>query len=277
MIAVLASLALSVSAALAPLSAAPIAAMPAAQLDQQLSLLQQKPAIGDRIEALSQLFLGTPYVEFPLGEGGSGPEPQARFRLDGVDCQTFVETVLALANSGSLSQAQALLDDIRYAQLPPTFGHRNHFTEAQWLPSLTQKGYLHDEVPAIDVSAPTAHLELSRARWSQVPALSRLAAADIPEGRFPIRYLRGAELVRRQKSVEPGTVLLVVREPDPKKVVRVSHMGLVVRCGTGRCVRHASSAQRRVVEEELSAYVERMGAGQKWRVEGYGLYAPVAR
>ena len=38
-----------------------------------------------------------PYGDYPLGEG-SGVEPQPRWRVDQVDCQTFVETVLAMAD-----------------------------------------------------------------------------------------------------------------------------------------------------------------------------------
>jgi Protein of unknown function (DUF1460) len=261
--------------ALPLLAAAPISSLSSDQLDQQLASIQHVPNIGDRVDAVSKLFLGAPYVDFPLGEGGSGPEPQDRFRLDGVDCQTYVETVLALINARNTGHAKAILDDIRYAKEPYSFATRNHFTEAQWLPSLTDKGYLRDEVPAIDGRAPSTALILVRDRWSQVSFLKRLEPAEIPEGRFPIKYLTSAELRKHAGSIEPGSVILVVREADPKRIVRVSHMGFVVRGAQGISVRHASSVERKVVEEPLGSYLTRMGEMKKWKVEGYGLYMPL--
>ncbi len=257
------------------LVSAPIAGMSDDQLDQQLASVAQHP-IGDRIDALSALFVGTPYVEQPLGEGGTGPEPQARWRLDGVDCQTFVETVLALANAKSTAHAKALLDDIRYSQEPFTFAHRNHFTEAQWLPSNLQKGYLSDEVIGLDGRAPSADLVLKRAKWSQVPGLERLKEADIPEGKFTIRYLTPAGLRAHVANIETGTVILVVRAADPKRVVRVSHMGFVLRGPHGIFVRHATSGpEHKVIDEGLGAYLLRMQSFKKWPVVGFGLAQPL--
>jgi Protein of unknown function (DUF1460) len=257
------------------LAAAPILDLTPQQLDEKLAEVQATPNVGDRIDAVSRLFLGLPYTAFPLGEGGQKPEPQPRFRLDGVDCQTYVETVLALVNAGSRAKAELVLDDIRYWKEPISFANRAHFTEAQWLPSLEEKGYLRDEIPTLWGGAPAAELVLKRAQWSQVSFLQRLIPADIPEGRFPIKYLGQAELRRRAASIEPGSIILVVREADPKRVVRVTHMGFVVKSHGTVVVRHASSAEGHVVEEALSSYLSRMGDQAKWKVTGYGLYAPL--
>src|SRR6266852_9748252 len=108
---------------LALLLAAPLAG---AKLERSIGVAQRFPSFADRVELLSRLFLGTPYGQFPLGEG-TGLEPQPRWRADMVDCQTYVETVLAMANARSLAEAQALLDDIRYRSPPLSFATRNHF------------------------------------------------------------------------------------------------------------------------------------------------------
>jgi hypothetical protein len=186
-----------------------------------------------------------------------------------------VETVLALINAKDRPKAEAILDDIRYWKEPISFANRAHFTEAQWLPSLEQKGYIRDEVPTIWGGAPTAELVLRRDQWSQVSFLQRLIPAEIPEGRFPIKYLSSAEVRKRAGSIEPGSIILVVRDADPKKVVRVTHMGFVVKTSKGVVVRHASSAEKLVVEEPLSSYMSRMSDQSKWKVTGYGLYTPV--
>jgi hypothetical protein len=257
---------------------AQLAKLSEVQLDRTIAEVRATPAIGGRIAALSELMLGTPYADHPLGEGGEGPEPQARFRLDAVDCQTFVETVLALANARNLADAKILLDDIRYANTPVTFSTRNHFTEAQWLPANIGKGYLREGARSVDRNAPVTELVLSRAQWSRVPALQRLVPADIPEGKFAIPYLPLAEMNARARSIPVGSVILVVREADADRVVRVSHMGFVLRGPKGVFVRHASPTEalgHQVVDEPFEAYLTRMSSFKKWPVQGFGLALPL--
>jgi Protein of unknown function (DUF1460) len=248
-----------------------LVAAPPAGLERAIEESHRLPSFADRVELLSRLFLGTPYGQFPLGEG-EGIEPQPRWRADMVDCQTYVETVLALANSRSIDEAERVLDDIRYGSTEISFSTRNHFAEAQWLPANEAKGYLREETMQIDPGAPVATLVLRRANWSKVPGLERLKAADIPEGDFAIRYLPLAEARERASRFEPGSVLLIVRAPDPERVVRVSHMALVVKTARGLVVRHASfGKERRVIEEPVLAFLDRQATYTKWPVIGIAL------
>src|SRR2546427_305136 len=125
----------------ASIAAAPVLSLSESELDTRIAEAHKLP-FSARIDALSRLFVGVPYTDLPLGDGDSGPEPGPLFRTDGVDCQTYVETVLAMANATGLDQAKAGLTDIRYADGKPSFQTRNHFTEAQWLPAHARKGYL---------------------------------------------------------------------------------------------------------------------------------------
>ncbi|HWE24821.1 MAG TPA: N-acetylmuramoyl-L-alanine amidase-like domain-containing protein [Myxococcales bacterium] len=259
------------------LAAAPISQMSEQQLDRAIAETHLVPAIGERVERLSALFLGVAYGDLPLGEG-SGIEPQPRWRTDLVDCQTFVETVLAMANAKSLARARKILDDIRYAGDPPevSFATRNHFTEAQWLPSNAEKGYLREETREVDPRAPATTLTLRRGQWDKLPALKRLATAKVPEGDFRIHYLTLDEAKRHAKSIEPGSVLLVVRQHDPDRVVRVSHMGFVVRKNGRLYVRHASSGdEHRVIDMELRRFLDKQREYKKWPVQGVALAMPL--
>jgi hypothetical protein len=94
-----------------------------------------------------------------------------------VDCLTYVETVLAMANTKDLAGAKAMMDDIRYRASPISFSSRDHFTEAQWLPANEAKDYLSEETTEIDRAAPSATLVLRREQWSKVKGLERLAPA----------------------------------------------------------------------------------------------------
>ena len=261
--------------AVALLAAAPIASLSDQDLDARIRAAHATPDFGARIDALSKLFVGTPYGEFPLGEG-KGVEPQARWRTDKVDCQTLVETVMAMANAKGLAEAKSILDDIRYSKAPISFETRNHFTEAQWLPANLEKGYLRDEAVAIDGNAPTESLVLHKAQWAKVPGLKRLEPADIPEGKFGIRYLPIAEAKKKAASVEPGTILMVVREHDANRVVRVSHMGFVVKGPRGLLVRHASTGDvHAVVDEDYFLFLDKQAEYRKWKVVGVALAMPL--
>jgi Protein of unknown function (DUF1460) len=256
-------------------SAAPAASLTEAQLDARISEAHAMPLSG-RIDALSRLFLGVPYTDLPLGDGDSGPEPGPLFRTDGVDCQTYVETVLAMANASSLDQAKAILTDIRYADGKPSFQTRNHFTEAQWLPANSRKGYLKDAVPGLDRHAPAETLTLVKSEWTQVPALKRLTSAEIPDGKYRVRYLPLEEAAKRGKDIPSGTIVMVVREHDPNRVVRISHMGFVLRSENGPVVRHASTGKERaVIDEPFDAFVQRQTEYKKWKVVGLALARPL--
>ena len=261
-------------ATLALIAASSLSSMSDQQLDQNLAAMHQLP-FSERIERLSQVFLGTPYGELPLGEG-SGIEPQPRWRVDKVDCQTYVETVLAMANARSLAEAQRILDDIRYNG-EVSFDNRNHFTEAQWLPVNTEKGYFTDEVPVLDGRAPTETLTLIHAQWSKVPVLKRLAGIhNIPDGKYMVRYLPMEELHAHVKNIQSGTIIMVVREHDPNRIVRISHMGFVVKTPKGWMVRHASTGpEHQVIEVPFGEYVQKQASFKHWKVVGFALAQPV--
>jgi len=264
----------------APLfAAAAIVAMSPAQLDRAIANAHEMRDFGARVERISSLFVGVPYGQYPLGEGGEGPEPQARWRVDQVDCQTFVETVLAMSNARSLDSAKDVLDDIRYAQTPAkvSFATRNHFTEAQWLPSNEKKGYLREVTTRVDPRAAKTTLVLHRDEWSKVPALTRLAEAWIPDGSFELRYLPLDEARKLSSRIGRGTILLVVRAPDPQYVVRVSHMGLVVKGGGGKMVvRHASfGKEHQVIDVPLPEFLDHLREFKKWPVVGVALVQPL--
>jgi len=257
---------------IALLAAAPMALLSDAELDARLA----RPApLTTRIELFSALFLDTRYVEHPLGDGDAGPERGPLWRTDAVDCVTFVETVLALAGSESLARARRTLDELRYGREPRSFAVRNHFVEAQWIPANVSRGYVRDAVPGLMPDAPAAVLELRRARWAKVPRLRRLAGAEVPDGDFPVRYVPAARMKGLASRIETGTIVLVVHESDPRRVVRTSHMGFVVGSGRDRKVRHASSLAHRVVDEPFEAFLRRCAARRDWKVIGFGLLQPL--
>ncbi len=99
----------------------------------------------ERVDSASRSFLGIPYEDAPLGEGGAdlydhGP----LYRFDVFDCTTYVETVLALAGSRKAEDFLKQLTRIRYQSEKPRFVSRNHFPCVDWIPHNTRRGVVKD-------------------------------------------------------------------------------------------------------------------------------------
>lgn len=102
-------------------------------------------SLPNRIQYFSHLFLGKPYALTALGEGSHGKFDQAPlYRFDAFDCQTYVETVLALALSDSPSHFKHCMKTIRYAHGKIDYVQRHHFTSPDWNELNQQQGYLRD-------------------------------------------------------------------------------------------------------------------------------------
>ena len=65
-------------------------------------------------------------------------------------------------------------------------------------------------------------------------------------------------------------------EHDPDRVVRIMHMGFVLRTDAGLVVRHASTGtERAVLDEPWDAFVQRQREYKKWKVIGVALARPL--
>lgn len=115
--------------------------VPAVEEDarQQVTKIYQNPAfkkldsVDAKINWLSGYFLSKPYVLGALGEGVNGEYDQyPRFRVDGFDCLTFVETTLALSLSHNPLEFEKTLARIRYHNGQIDYFQRNHFTSLDW-------------------------------------------------------------------------------------------------------------------------------------------------
>lgn len=99
----------------------------------------------ERVDSASRSFLGAPYEDAPLGEGGRDPYDHGPlYRFDAFDCTTYVETVLALAASRQASEFLTKLNRIRYQGAKPRFVARNHFPCIDWIPHNERLGVVRD-------------------------------------------------------------------------------------------------------------------------------------
>jgi hypothetical protein len=230
-------------------------------------------ALRARILEVSERFVGTPYLESPLGEG-EGEDPDPLIRFDAVDCLTFVEQVLALAMADNPAEVLPLLLRLRYAQAPSYQG-RNHLMEAQWIPHNQHKGFIRD-VTAEWGGGRTVpwEKELTVRTWRS-PSSRALGLTEPIIGRYGYQLVPLGALREVAQKVPAGTILVVVREDRPTRVSRITHLGFVVRRGQQTYLRHAArSVFRRVIDEDLDAFLRRNARYDKWPVAGAMLLAP---
>ena len=93
-----------------------------------------------RIDVLSRHFLGYPYQSNPL-IGSSDTREVFTASLDGFDCVTYIETILALAHALNVDEFVEWLRKIRYEQGRIEWNRRNHFM-TQWIRNNVREGLL---------------------------------------------------------------------------------------------------------------------------------------
>ncbi|HYO55719.1 N-acetylmuramoyl-L-alanine amidase-like domain-containing protein [Archangium sp.] len=233
--------------------------------------------LGDRLLRVSERFLGTPYVHSPLGEG-SGVDPDPTFRLDAVDCLTFVEQVLAMSMANAEPEVGGILERLRYASTP-TYEDRNHLMEAQWLPNNQRKGFLVDVTRRYG-GEDTVRVQktLTALTWTSRSSLALgLPKARQPRGTYSLDMIPLERVMEHARRVPSGTILVVLREDLPLKATRMTHLGFVVQKGKRTWLRHARrgvDGNGRVVDEDLETFLARNAKYDKWKVSGVSLYEP---
>lgn len=101
--------------------------------------------INRRILWISKQLLDKPYLLGALGEGDEGQYDQfPLFRLDAFDCETYVDTVLALALAQDEGDIYTCLRNIRYHRGEISFINRNHFTCLDWNKNNQNQGFTED-------------------------------------------------------------------------------------------------------------------------------------
>ncbi|KAF5282955.1 hypothetical protein FQR65_LT14155 [Abscondita terminalis] len=115
------------------------------EIVNQLISLNRNYPIQRRIETQSAALLNTPYLEGALGEGVNGKYDQnPLYRFDYFDCETYVDTVMALVLARSLPDFRNKINQIRYKQGNVNFIQRNHFPSADWIPNNKRNGYIQE-------------------------------------------------------------------------------------------------------------------------------------
>jgi len=190
----------------------------------------------ERLLRLSGRLLGRPYVSFPLIGGPDTPEALVT-RLDGFDCVTFAETVLALAASRAPEAFAPNLAALRYLHGRVRWIDRNHYMN-RWIERNVRAGRVRRVLP-------------ERWVWGADAPRALTALAGYPTQQWRPRWFPTSEVARLEDEAMAGDVVCFAsNRPD----LDTYHVGLLVP-GAPLAVRHASRSRKEVVHQPLSAYL----------------------
>jgi len=168
--------------------------------------------ISQKITTESAKFFGKPYIVHPLDE-------KTLYRFDGFDCQTYVETVLALAYAHNFDEFKKNMNDIRYADGKPNFYTRNNFPDADWIPNNVKKGF----VQWSDLNTQTISMKIDKRKWYEeqtgkpAPDFIRDVTVNLP-------YVPLQELPQVVPHIPNGAIIFVI---NPTFLL-ISHMGFAI-------------------------------------------------
>lgn len=256
------------------------------EIAKQLIALNQRYPIQRRIEIQSAALLNTPYLEGALGEGINGKYDQnPLYRFDYFDCETYVDTVMALALAKNIPDFRNKINQIRYKLGHVSFIERNHFPSADWIPNNKRNGYIR-ELSYLIAGQKTrvAKTQISLRNWYrkltidriQIPYLSpREKQAQLlqlkKEGRtlygskrVSISYIPVFELLknpRLKQKIPTGSLIFFVGHDSylSSRIgtsMNVLHMSFAIWNNEQLYCRMASSKARRVLDVCFADYLK---------------------
>jgi hypothetical protein len=210
-----------------------------------------KTALGARIDRISELLLGRPYVE---GSLGGGPESREEFRvsLNAFDCVTFIEAVLALALARTIDEFIDTIRRIRYEDGEIDWFRRNHYM-SDWASENEECGFITNITSGPDTVEKTCTLSL---------------IAGLPAKTTAFRYFPTQSRAKVAELFDTGDLILFV---STKEALDVFHTGLLVAHEGRWLLRHATRTAGAVIEQEL---VEFMSQNE---MAGFILLRPLCR
>ncbi len=203
-------------------------------LEQLLAEAQHQPNLAARMKLVSARLLGQPYLLHPLIGSVTEPE-QFVARLDGFDCVTFLETVLAVSGATTLDGFLNRLRTIRYANGAVSYATRLHYT-TDWHAAHVRDGLLQD---------------LTQGPLTAERAKVLKAVPGSPPRNVNVRYFPKTRLAEISPSLQDGDLIYFVAG---RNWLDTNHVGMLFRIDGQLRIRHASHRLGGVVEQPLTEY-----------------------
>jgi hypothetical protein len=196
----------------------------------------REPDLSSRLDSISACFLARPYIENSLIGGRETPEVLT-ISLNGFDCVTYIETVLALAVSTTIETFIKRICELRYEGGEIAWTARNHYM-IDWARNNKASGL-------IDI--------LTEGPGSVKKTRVLSSIEGLPAKHVTFECCPKRRLARLSQMCKTGDVILFV---STKKTLDVFHVGLLIERKHALVMRHATRTAGRVIEQELEDFVK---------------------
>jgi hypothetical protein len=206
------------------------------RVEQLLSKTKANRSAGSRIDILSRQFLGQTYRPSPLIGSVDTPEVFTA-SLNGFDCVTYIETILALSRSATVADFVKWLRKIRYEQGRIQWNRRNHYMTG-WIRNNAREGIIR-------------HMR------NGMPAVTKERILDVVPGlaaqRTRLQCIPKSSLRSLKSHLQTGDLIFFA---STRKNLDIFHGGIIVRDGKRILMRHASRSRGTVVEQNLDEFLK---------------------
>lgn len=240
-----------------------------AKISAILSKAKEIPELGERVVAITQEFIGTPYVGFTLN---LPPEEMLYVNTSGLDCLTFVETVIALAKGAdsktpSLNDYLNNLQSIRYHDGKiDGYPSRLHYI-SEWSIDNSRRGNFKEITADCDLAQQRVKtINFMTKNRNLYPAMKEVEVYEaIKRNEAPLKDLHyfiipTSQVDKAAKGFLKSGDIVAIETTKPG--LDVSHVGVVkVKNGIPYLI-HASSKYKKVVNDTtpLRDYLKRQGS-----------------
>ncbi|MEW6055459.1 MAG: N-acetylmuramoyl-L-alanine amidase-like domain-containing protein, partial [Bdellovibrionota bacterium] len=215
------------------------------------------------VEAIAKSMHYEVTLEDVLGEGVGGWDADPRHPKDTVNCMIWLQLVLAEIYGANPAEKALVLDKIRYYFGRPAFSLRKHYID-HWLSvepeplrkvNLNKCGFPYYQHVTLDIDAFLKHRKFSCPLY------------EMDENKFELQYVNAEGVLRCQKTLPRGHYILFavpseqyaqlyLRETGPMGLVHA----MILRISTNQepLIYHASTSAKKVLEEPLPVFLERM-------------------
>lgn len=212
---------------------------------------------GKTLVAIGKTFLGTPYVAKTLEVGET---ETLVVNLQGLDCTTYVENVLAFAlmlraGTSNFDAFTSNLEEIRYkdGQLDGYASRLHYFSE--WIANNEKKGLLKDITNDIGGSEITKKIDFMSTHRDLYPFLKsdanydKIKASENYLNDQPICILAQDEIAKSEHLIQTGDLIALTTSING---LDITHTGIATREKDGRIhLLHASTGSKKVEVSEL--------------------------
>ena len=232
-----------------------------------------------RVNCISQRFLDIPYALDPLGEGPNATfDKDPLFRFDILDCMTFVEEVIALANSDNYEEFTSNLLSIRYYFGQISYLNRKHFVSADWL--MGNRNFFMDVTNYLHPDPPKLTVEIDKKTWFKNKGIKCPKANEacfkekVTMSYVPTESFFDPLLLEALPDV---SIFILLRDQKAATNigVLVAHMGFFIRSENGDIiVRHGTRKKdaNRIIDEGIHEYLSRIDSTGKY--SGMSIFIP---